>query len=290
MGIVPFDHRLRDVSAEPQGRLLHPTDADRNLLGRARAFRSGGLLPRNHVSRRTAGKLAAALGAALLGPRRALADTIRRRIPWAADVSDKPEWADDRPGYIFFTEAEAAFIEAAVGRLIPKDELGPGAVEAGVPRFIDRQLAGPYGGGDHFYLKAPMPKGTATQGWQMPAPAEVYRLIIPQVNRWTADAYGASFAQLAPDKQDEALKALEDGKAELKGGFDGKAFFELLLQNTVEGFFADPIYGGNRDMAGWRLIGFPGARYDYRDFVARHGEAYPLPPVGLMGRREWTKG
>jgi gluconate 2-dehydrogenase gamma chain len=64
----------------------------------------------------------------------------------------------------------------------------------------------------------------------------------------------------------------------------------MLLQNTLEGFFADPVYGGNRDMAGWRLIGFPGARYDYRPFVGRHGEAYPLPPVGLMGRREWTKG
>src|SRR6185503_14229409 len=165
----------------------------------------------------------AALAAALVAPR-ALADTIRRRVPWAAGVADKPDWADDRPGYAFFTPAEAAFIEAAVARLIPKDELGPGALEADVPRFIDRQLAGPYGAGDHFYLKAPMPKGTPTQGWQMPAPAEVYRLIIPQVNRWTADAYGGAFAQLGPDKQDDALKALEEGKAELKGGFDGKAF------------------------------------------------------------------
>ncbi|HEX5184271.1 MAG TPA: gluconate 2-dehydrogenase subunit 3 family protein [Allosphingosinicella sp.] len=232
-------------------------------------------------------KLGAALAAALVAPRRALADTIRRRVPWGPGIADRPDKADDRPGYIFFTEAEAAFIEAAVSRLIPKDELGPGALEAGVPRFIDRQLAGPYGGGDHFYLKAPMPKGTPTQGWQMPAPAEVYRLIIPQVNRWAADAYGAPFAQLDPAKQDEALKALEGGKAELKGGFDGKAFFELLLQNTVEGFFADPIYGGNRDMVGWRLIGFPGARYAYRDFVSRHGEPYPLPPVSLAGRREW---
>jgi gluconate 2-dehydrogenase gamma chain len=234
--------------------------------------------------------LAATLAAALLAPRRALAETIRRRFPWAAGVADRPDRLDERSGYAFFTDAEAAFIEAATARLIPRDELGPGAVEAGVPRFIDRQLAGPYGGGDHFYLKTPMPKGTPTQGWQMPAPAEVYRLIIPQVNRWTADAYGAPFAELGPDKQDEALKALEDGKAELKGGFDGKAFFELLLQNTIEGFFADPIYGGNRDMVGWKLIGFPGARYAYRDFVSRHGEPYPLPPVSLAGRPEWRSG
>ncbi len=85
------------------------------------------------------------------------------------------------------------------------------------------------------------------------------------------------------------LSALEKGEAQLKGGVAAKAFFGLLWQNTVEGFFADPIYGGNRDMAGWRLIGFPGARYDYRDFVVRHDEAYPLPPVALNGRREWSR-
>jgi gluconate 2-dehydrogenase gamma chain len=173
--------------------------------------------------------------------------------------------------------------------LIPNDELGHGALEAGVPRFIDRQLAGPYGQGDHFNLQRPMPKGTDTQGWQMGAPGEVYRATIPQVNRWAADAKGRPLAGLEAADQDAVLKALESGEAQLKGAVDAKAFFKLLLQNTIEGFFADPIYGGNRDMVGWRLIGFPGARYDYRDAVARHGERYPLPPVGLMGRPEWTK-
>ena len=96
--------------------------------------------------------------------------TLRRRLPWAAGVADRPDRLDERPGYLFFTAEEAAFIEAAVARLIPKDELGPGALEAGVPRFIDRQLAGPYGQGDHFNLQRPMPKGTPTQGWQMGAP------------------------------------------------------------------------------------------------------------------------
>jgi gluconate 2-dehydrogenase gamma chain len=63
----------------------------------------------------------------------------------------------------------------------------------------------------------------------------------------------------------------------------------LLLQNTLEGYFADPIYGGNRDLGAWRMIGFPGARYDFRPFVSRFGEAYRLPPVGLMGRSEWRQ-
>ena len=246
-------------------------------------------MERQKVTRRLALRLGLMTSAAAaLLPRRSFADTLKQRLPWAAGAADRPDRTDTRPGYLFFTTDEAAFVEAAAGRLIPEDETGPGAREAGVPRFIDRQLAGPYGAGDHFYLATPMPKGTPTQGWQMGAPAIVYRDAILQVNRWTADAYGGPFATLAADKQDEALKALEGGDAQLKGGVDGKAFFALLLQNVVEGYFADPIYGGNRDMGAWRMIGFPGARYDYRAFVARHNEPYPLPPVALMGRRDWN--
>ena len=70
-------------------------------------------------------------------------------------------------------------------------------------------------------------------------------------------------------------------------GVDGKAFFQQVLANTREGFFADPLYGGNRNMSGWNMIGFPGARYDYRDWVERHNERFPLPPVSIVGRPEW---
>ncbi len=230
-----------------------------------------------------------AIASSIAFAKQASGETLRQRLPWAPGVSDRPQVADERPGWLFFAPDEAAFVEAACARLIPKDELGPGALEADVPRFIDRQLAGPYGQGDHFYLNSPMPKGEATQGWQMGPPAQVYRTTIPAVNRWAADAHGRTFSALRAGDQDAVLSALEKGEAQLKGGVAAKAFFGLLWQNTVEGFFADPIYGGNRDMAGWRLIGFPGARYDYRDFVVRHDEAYPLPPVALNGRREWSR-
>jgi len=219
----------------------------------------------------------------------AIAETIRQRLPWAADATDRPDRIDDRPGYVFFSPTEAAFVEAAVARLIPSDSTGPDAVEAGVPRFIDRQLAGPYGAGDHFYLHPPFPKGLPTQGWQMQAPADVYRAAIPAIDRWTAAAHGAPFAALDPAGQDAALKALEGGDAQLEGGSDAKAFFALLLQNTIEGYFADPIYGGNRGMGAWRMIGFPGARYNLRPFVLRYGEAYPLPPVSLTGQADWQR-
>jgi gluconate 2-dehydrogenase gamma chain len=237
------------------------------------------------ITRRLALTLGGAFSSLLcMFPGSALAETIRRRLPWAAGQTDRPDRIDERPGYIFFDPAEAAFIEAAVARLIPSDATGPGAIEAGVPRFIDRQLAGPYGAGDHFYLQPPFPKGLPTQGWQAGSPAQVYRAAIPAIDRWSGATYGRAFAALDPATQDEALKALEDGRAELGDGADSKAFFALLLQNSMEGYFADPIYGGNRDMGPWRMIGFPGARYDHRPFVSRYGEAYPLPPVGLHGR------
>ena len=240
------------------------------------------------VSRRVVVLMGAAFASlAALMPARVLAETIRKRLPWAADQTDRPLRRDERPGYIFFSPAEVAFVEAAAARMIPSDSTGPGAIEAEVPRFIDRQLAGPYGEGDRFYLQGPFPKGTPTQGWQMGPPATVYRMSIAAIDRWADATYGKPFAALEPAKQDEALKALEDGKAALDGGADSKAFFALLLQNVVEGYFADPIYGGNRDMSAWAMIGFPGARYDLRPWVSRYGEAYPLPPVGLTGRDEW---
>jgi gluconate 2-dehydrogenase gamma chain len=190
---------------------------------------------------------------------------------------------------MFFTLDEAGLIEAAVDRLIPSDAHGPGGKQAGCAVFIDRQLAGPYGRAAGLYMKPPFMPGAATQGYQMPdAPAARYRAGLKALADYIAATFsGKSFAELAPDDQDRVLAGLESGSIALK---DVKAaeFFALLLQNTQEGFFADPIYGGNREMAGWKLVGFPGARYDYRDWVERHNEVYPLPPVGIMGRSDWT--
>jgi gluconate 2-dehydrogenase gamma chain len=240
------------------------------------------------VSRRVVVRIGAAFSAlGGLVPARAFAEIIRGRLRWVVDVIERPPRRDERPGYIFFSPAEAAFVEAAAARMIPSDSTGPGAAEAEVPRFIDRQLAGPYGEGDRFYLQPPFPKGTATQGWQMGPPATVYRASIAAVDRWAGATFGRPFAALDPATQDEALKALEDGKADLGETADAKAFFALLLQNVVEGYFADPVYGGNRDMSAWAMIGFPGARYDLTQWVSRYGEVYTLPPVGLTGRSAW---
>jgi gluconate 2-dehydrogenase gamma chain len=193
--------------------------------------------------------------------------------------------------FIFFTAAESAFIEAAVARLIPNDPVGPGAVEAGVPFFLDRQLAGPFGRGDHYFLGGPWPKGVPEQGYQSRfSPAQLYRAAVAAINQYAAANFnGAAFTGLAVADQDKVLKGLESGSIALGGGVDGKAFFVMLLQNTKEGYFSDPIYGGNKDMGAWKMIGFPGAHYDYKEWVTRHGERVPYPPVGFKGRPGWTE-
>jgi len=190
---------------------------------------------------------------------------------------------------MFFSSDEASLVEAAVDRLIPPDERNTGGKDAGCAVFIDRQLAGPYGSAKGLYMKPPFMPGVATQGYQRPdAPAARYRAGLKALTDYVkANFAGKAFSELAAADQDKMLTGLEKGTVELKG-VSSTEFFALLLENTMEGFFSDPIYGGNRDMVGWKLIGFPGARYDYRDWVERHNEPYPLPPVSIMGRSDWT--
>src|SRR6185312_12429772 len=137
--------------------------------------------------------------------------------PWRPNTADSPTPISGA-SYQFFNAAEAAFIEAAVARLIPPDETGPGAREAGVALFIDRQLAGGFGMGERTYLGEPFAAGTAQQGYQMHAPAVAYREAIAAVNVYARQSVGADFAQLQPDAQDRILHALESGEAHLNGG------------------------------------------------------------------------
>jgi len=225
---------------------------------------------------------------ALRGVTSAQARSIAGDVPWAAGVAAAPDGA--APGdFQFFTENEVAFVDAAMARLIPQDELGPGAKEVGGTIFLDRQLAGPYGAANRWYMQGPWQEGSKTQGYQTRlAPAQYYRVAIKAIDDHCRDAFqGKRFAEISADDQDRVLSGLEAGEIDL-GDIKSDAFFDLLLQNTIEGFFSDPIYGGNRGMAGWTLIGFPGARYDYREFVSKHGQRFDLPPVGLKGRPGWT--
>src|SRR2546422_167116 len=184
--------------------------------------------------------------------------------------------------YMYLTQPEVAFVEAAVARLIPADELGAGAKEAGVACFIDRQLVGAWGTMAKMYRQGPWPEGTPQQGYQSPlTPQQVYRIGIGEVNARCAKQYGSSFSALTPAQQDEVLRGLDGGKIELEG-VRSQFFFNMLLANTLEGFFADPIYGGNRDKVGWKLVGFPGVAAVYTAHVDRHGVPYNAVPVSIQ--------
>jgi gluconate 2-dehydrogenase gamma chain len=180
------------------------------------------------------------------------------------------------PAYIFFNPAEATFIQAAVERLIPKDATGPGAREAGVPNYIDKQLGGAWGAGERLYRSGPWQPGAPTQGYQLPfTPAELFRTAIRAI-----DQQHPSFAKLEAKEQDTVLDALQKGKDDL-GGVPSNVFFESLLGVTIVGVFADPVYGGNRDMTPWKMIGFPGAYADFYEYVDKHNVAYTAPPTSL---------
>ena len=183
--------------------------------------------------------------------------------------------------YLFFNPEEAAFIEAAVARLIPADETGPGAIEAGVPFFIARQLAGAWGAGERLYRSGPWIAGTPEQGYQLPyTPAELFRTALAALRQKEAAGNGPPFARQPAAAQDEWLRGLQTGHDDL-GGVPAPVFFESLWALTIEGYFGDPVYGGNRGMVGWRAIGFPGAYANYYHLIDQHNVPFDGPPVSL---------
>lgn len=184
-------------------------------------------------------------------------------------------------GQAFLTPDEARFLTAAVDRLIPQDDW-PSASQAGVVTYIDRQLAGDFGRGDRMYLAGPVRSGTPEQGYQLGlAPAQVYRESLAAL---LSEPTGRTFHEQSPQQQDAFLEQLEGG-AWMLGRVPSSVFFETLLANTVEGYLADPLYGGNRDMAGWRMIGFPGAYAHYTQWVGRHNVRFNRPPVAIASHR-----
>jgi gluconate 2-dehydrogenase gamma chain len=238
------------------------------------------------VSRRTLIKGTGALGASMLpaalAPDAATAQEHREHSSspthYPADPTTDPGTSAQSQTYLFFNTEEAAFVEAAVARLIPKDDQWAGALEAGAPNYMDKQLAGAWGAGERLYRNGPWQPGTPTQGYQLSfTPAELFRSAIGAINKELAQR---PFAKMSPDEQDDYLKSLEAGGKDL-GGVPSEVFFAHLRQCTLEGFFSDPVYGGNRDMVSWRMIGFPGAYASYYDLVDQHGIKIDRQPMSL---------
>ena len=163
----------------------------------------------------------------------------------------------------FFTETEALIVAAAASRIFPSDDSGPGAREAGVSIFIDRQLAGPYGRDRFRYTQPPFEDAPAVLGYQSKeTPRELYREGLKGLK---------GFHLLAPAAQDKSLQKIESS-----------IFFALLRQNTIEGMFCDPIHRGNAGMVGWQLVGFPGPRMSNFDEIDKYyGKPFRPKPATL---------
>jgi len=243
-------------------------------------------------------------------------------LPLAADRGVQPELASAdshlaqqvQPhaplgGFTYFNTFQAEIVNAAVGRLIPADGNGPGAIEAGVVFFIDRQLSASYGLAGRRYEHGPYAMGAPTQGDQSGLDVrDRYRLGIQGMQEYAQQLFHAGFAQLSSDLQDRILTDMQGGVPDT---FDGnsiqaattqpmgsgtealqqmapgapgvgaQAFFNLLLAHTLAGFFADPVHGGNRDMLGWKLIGFPGAQLSYANDISKFGVPFTGPFTSL---------
>ena len=164
----------------------------------------------------------------------------------------------------FFTAAEAKIIAAACERIFPSDESGPGAKEANTVIYIDRQLAGPYGRDKYRYTKGPWVQSVPEHGYQgKENPQQIYRAAIPQL--------GADFAEAPAAEQDVRLEKMQSS-----------LFFRMLRQHTIEGMFCDPMHGGNKDLIGWQLIGYPGPLMSFRDEIDKYnGEPFHGKPKSL---------
>jgi gluconate 2-dehydrogenase gamma chain len=243
-------------------------------------------------------------------------------LPIAASTGTQPEVASadshtvhqaQQPaplgGFTYFNTFQAEIVNAAAGRLIPSDANGPGATEAGVVFFIDRQLSAAYGLSGRRYEHGPYAMGTPTQGDQSGLDLrDRYRLGIQGMQDYAQQLFHKGFAQLTLDQQDRILADMQAG---VPSTFDGnsiqaattqaagsgtealqqmapgapgvgaQAFFNLLLSHTIAGFFADPVHGGNRDMVGWKLIGFPGAQLSYANDILKFGVPFTGPFTSL---------
>jgi gluconate 2-dehydrogenase gamma chain len=215
-------------------------------------------------------------------PATTFAQTPASDAQQGARPASKPD--DYKP--TFFTPEEWAFVFAACDRLIPSDQVGPGAVELGVPEFLDRHMQTPYANGGIWYMQGPFLEAAPEFGYQGRLTLrELLRVGIKAMDASCKKTFsGKTFAQLTTAQQEDLLKGAESGKLVLEE-VSSKLFFTNLLNEVRNGYFADPSHGGNKNMGAWKMIGYPGMRADYMDWVTVRDKPYPLGPVDLAGRR-----
>ena len=225
-------------------------------------------MPKDTIPRRGFLAGAGAAGASVAALATAVSATPAIAAPAQTDGGAAQAGSPDT--WLVLTAEEAAFYSAIADTMIPADALSPSGTECGVPVFIDRQLASAWGAGARMYRAGPFHQGLPEQGYQSPlTPRDFFSAGVEAANAWSRKTYGKTFDRLNAEQRAEALTAMENGKAVFED-FDAKAFFQRLLAITMEGFFSDPIYGGNRGKASWRMLGFPGLPATYAGKIEQY--------------------
>ena len=181
----------------------------------------------------------------------------------AAKSDTMPDMAAMSGGHgAFFNDDDSRTVIAFTERLMPGAPGKGGATDAGVLNYIDLALSGAYSDQQDFYRRG-----------------------LIQLDEHCTKTYGKPFRSITAAQQDECIGALEQGKAPAFVYPTAQAFFNTVRTHTMEGMFADPIYGGNKDFVGWRLVGFPGAQPQFTPEDMQSKEAFTREPiVGLQAR------
>lgn len=182
---------------------------------------------------------------------------------------------------VFFTRYEDfVVLGQATERIYPEDDNGPGAIELGVPYFIDKQLAGTWGKNTEEYMMGPFVEGEETQGLQSALNrGEIFTQGIRKINQVSDKEFDSTFEKLEEEQQNEILGMFENGDVELKG-VSASTFFDMLIQATIEGAYSDPLYGGNRNMDGWRMREYPGPQSSYTNYIEEE-DFIKMDPISL---------
>ena len=229
---------------------------------------------KKHDEARRAFLVGAAVGAGAVAgqnlvPGGLVADALAQGHPQHAATDAVAPTQPHGPGHgAFLNNDDAATVAAFTERLMPGAAGKPGAHEAGVLNYIDLALSGAYADLQDFYRRGLM-----------------------HLDAYCRKTHNAPFVQLAPAQQDQVIATLEQGK---DTGFtwpSAQVFFNTVRNHTMEGMFADPIYGGNKDFAGWRLIGFPGAQPAFSLADMQSKEAFTRAPIiGLQAQAPMRRG
>lgn len=205
-----------------------------------------------------------------------------------APDTNKPAQTADRDynqALMFFNQDQFLAAEAAAERIYPKDDSGPGAKELGVAFFIDHQMAGAYGVNARDYMSPPFYKSETTQGYQLSFKRkELMALGLDALNTYSNEKHQKAFANLAPEEQDAVLGDFESDTVQLKG-LPASTFFSQFLNLTIEGVYSDPLYGGNKNMNGWRMRNYPGNQMGYTNEIEKD-EFVKMEPLSLSDHLE----